>query len=375
MDGHVHVTNRVYWEGIDPWIPQPAGFFDYARARRGGANVVIENIAPYGYQNYGGTVKQVGRLIERFHRVAEANRDRMEVALTAADVRRIVAAGKMAVILGVESGFDQEGDIDILRLWYRLGVRLIQFPSQVTSAYGDGTLRGAPTWGGINERGRRLVAEMNRLGMLIDITHATEAAQRQIIDASRAPVVASHIALRAVCNNPANMPDELLRAIAVKGGLVGIHSNAAVISQRYFDYSRSNAVGQALANALVAAPDNDPQLVRGRDPDSAVYIDALDKRLGDMWRQFYAAPWREAPGAEALVPTVDEWADHVTHAIEVAGPTHVGIGLDLTQGRSMLKDFDASSYGQLADVLKKRNVSTQVLGENWLRVMESARVP
>lgn len=125
MDGHVHITNRVYWEGIDPWQPQPAGFFDYARARQGGANVVVENVAPYGYANYNGTVKQVARLIETFTRVAEANRARMEVALTAADVRRIVASGKMAVILGIESGFDQEGDIDILRLWYRLGVRVI----------------------------------------------------------------------------------------------------------------------------------------------------------------------------------------------------------------------------------------------------------
>lgn len=375
MDGHVHITNRVYWEGIDPWQPQPTGFFDYARARQGGANVVVENIAPYGYANYNGTVKQVARLIETFHRVAEANRERMEVALTAADVRRIVASGKMAVILGIESGFDQEGDIDVLRLWYRLGVRVIQFPSQVTSAYGDGTLRGAPKWGGLNERGRLLVAEMNRLGIVIDITHATEAAQRQIVEASRAPVVASHIALRAVCDNPANMPDDILRAIAAKGGLVGIHSNAVVISQRYYDYSRTHPVGQALANALVGAPDAAPQLLRSRDPDSAEYIEALDARLGGMWRQFYAQPWHEDPAAARLVPTAEEWADHVTHAIDVAGPAHVGIGLDLTQGRSMLRDFDARNYRQLAEVLERRHVPTQVLGENWLRIMDSARVP
>jgi membrane dipeptidase len=137
VDGHVHITNRVYWEGIDSWKAQRAGNFDYARAREGGANVVIENIAPYGYQNYNGTVKQVARLIETFHRIANANRDRMEVALSSADVRRIVVSGKMAVILAIESGFDQEGDIDVLWLWYRLGVRVIQFPSQVTSAFGD----------------------------------------------------------------------------------------------------------------------------------------------------------------------------------------------------------------------------------------------
>jgi membrane dipeptidase len=152
VDGHVHITNRVYWEGIDPWEPQLIGAWDYARARQGGINVVIENIAPYGYSTYNTTVKQAGRLIETFHRVVEANPDKMELALTSADVRRIVASGKLAVILGIESGFDQEGDLDILRLWYRLGVRLIQFSSQVTNAYADSSIRGEAKWGGINER-------------------------------------------------------------------------------------------------------------------------------------------------------------------------------------------------------------------------------
>ena len=109
MDGHVHITNRVYWEGIDPWKPQAAGLFDYARARQGGANVVIENIAPYGYENYNTTVKQVARLIETFYRVLEANPEKMELALTAAQVRRIAASGKMAVILGIESGVRSRG--------------------------------------------------------------------------------------------------------------------------------------------------------------------------------------------------------------------------------------------------------------------------
>jgi membrane dipeptidase len=198
VDGHAHITNRVYWEGIDPWQPQPVGPWDYARARQAGVNVVIENIAPYGYHTYNTTVKQVGRLIETFYRVLETNRDKMELALTAADVRRIVASGKLAVILGIEAGFDQEGDIDILRLWHRLGVRLIQFSSHVTTAYADSSLQGEAKWSGINDPGRRLIAEMNRLGIIIDITHATEAAQRQIIQASRAPVVASHDGLRAV---------------------------------------------------------------------------------------------------------------------------------------------------------------------------------
>ena len=104
-DGHVHITNRVYWEGIDPWKPQPVGQFDYARARAGGVNFVIENVAPYGYNTYNTTVKQAGRLIETFHRTLEAHHDQMELALNSGDVRRIVASGKLALMLSITAIF------------------------------------------------------------------------------------------------------------------------------------------------------------------------------------------------------------------------------------------------------------------------------
>jgi membrane dipeptidase len=370
FDGHVHITDRVYWEGIDPWKRQSTGDWDYARAREAGVNVVIENIAPYGYNTYNTTVKQVGRLVETFHRVREANRDKMELALSAADARRIVASGKLAVFLGIESGFDQEGDIDILRLWYRLGVRLIQFSSQVTNSYADSSLRGEARWKGINDRGRRLIAEMNRLGMLIDITHATEAAQRQIIEASKAPVVASHIGLRALCKNPTNMPDEILRALAAKGGVVGIHANASVISQKYYDWSLTHPPATAVPETSRA----ELLLIRSPNRDYGEYIQALDEYNGGLWRQRFATTWRETPEAESLVPTPDEWAAHVEHVVTVAGATHVGIGLDLVTGRSTLKDFSATGYPRLVEALRRRHLPDGVLGENWLRVMDAARL-
>jgi microsomal dipeptidase-like Zn-dependent dipeptidase len=147
-----------------------------------------------------------------------------------------------------------------------------------------------------------------------------------------------------------------------------------VISKRFSDFARTHPVGSALSGLLNQAVDAEPRLVRTRDADSAEYIDAVDARLGDMWRRFYAKPWREDPDAEALVPTIEEWADHVTHVVDIVGPSHAAIGLDLTQGRSTLKNFDARGYGQLAEVLEKRKVPAQVLGENWLRVMDAARV-
>jgi membrane dipeptidase len=374
-DGHVHITNRVYWEGIDPWKPQAVGQFDYARARAGGVNLVIENIAPYGYNTYNTTVKHAGRLIETFHRTLEAHRDTMELALTSADVRRIVASGKMAVMLSIEAGFDQEGDIDILRLWHRLGVRMIQFSSQVTTAYADSSVRGEAKWSGINDKGRRLIAEMNRLGMLIDISHATEAAQRQIIAASRAPVVASHTALRAICSNPSNLSDDVLRALTAKGGMIGIHSAAEQIGQRYYDWSRGKPSIPVNGVTREEILFGELPLIRSPNRDYGDYIDALDAQQGSRWRRFYAQPWHESPEGEAVVPSLDDWVAHVAHAVAVGGPRSVAIGLDLTHARSTLKNFDASHYPELVEALRKRSLATpDILGESWLRVLDAAKV-
>jgi membrane dipeptidase len=180
--------------------------------------------------------------------------------------------------------------------------------------------------------------------------------------------------MRALCNNPGNMSDDVLRALAAKGGLVGIHSGAATISQRYFDWSRGHppvSVNDLTLQDLVQA---ELPLVRSPTHDYGTYIEALDARMGGLWRQFHAKPWKDAADAEILVPTVDEWAGHVAHAVSIAGPTRVAIGLDLFHGRSHLKDFDARGYPRLVDALRKRNIPSDVFGENWLRMLDTARV-
>ena len=134
VDGHVHMTNSVFHQGIDPWKPQSIGTFDYARAKQGGLDVAIEHLyVEDAYNKYNYTVKQACRLIETFYRVLEANEDRMELALTSQDVRRIVAQGKMAVVWALEGGFGMEGDLDVLRMFHRLGVRMVQFTHHDTT--------------------------------------------------------------------------------------------------------------------------------------------------------------------------------------------------------------------------------------------------
>lgn len=373
MDGHVHITNRVYWEGIDPWQPQTSGW-DYARARAAGVNVIIENVAPYGYGNFNYTPKQALRLIDTFHRVAERNDDKMAVAYSAADARRIVASGRLATIMGIESGFDHEGDPDVLRAFFRLGLRVVQFSTQTSyTAFADSEGGGPPTWHGINDRGRGLVALMNELGILIDITHATPEAQGQIIAASRAPVVASHMGLAAV-SGPGGLSDELLKAMAAKGGLVGIHGGAGAIGTRYRAWLAANPAKAA----RVASPVND--MVRWDSPwtrtarDHGEFGARLDAEIKARHMAAFA-PWTEDPEALPLVPTPDEWAAQVDHVIRTVGAEHVGIGLDLVGGRSAVPK-DAGGYPDLVAALNRiatpENVR-KITGENWLRVLDAAR--
>ena len=173
MDGHVHITNRIYWEKIDPWTPHDGGW-DYVRARASGVNCVIDNIGTYGYWNYNYTPKQALRLIETFHRYAEKHADKMGVALSVQAARRIIASGRMAVFLGVESGFDHEGDLNVLASLYRLGLRTVQFSTQTGyNAFSDSAL--APVQGGqkpefyrgINDRERkaRATVALERVGL------------------------------------------------------------------------------------------------------------------------------------------------------------------------------------------------------------------
>ena len=379
VDGHVHITNRVYWEGIDPWEAQATGLWDYARAEQGGLDVVIEHVyLEDPYNNYNYAVKQAVRLVETFYRVLEANPERMELALGGADIRRIVRNGKTAVILALEGGFDMEGDLDVLRLFYRLGVRLVQFSNHdTTSAFADAGLDDQ-VWGGITDHGRAVIAEMNRLGILIDVSHASDAAQLQIIEASAAPVVASHHGLRRFSDSPRTLSDAVLEAMAAKGGLVGIHGQAPYLSQAFLDW---------LARPSAPPADWLQDLIRSPQGDYGEYIAALDAEMRENWTRDrggngFGVPWRELQqktiDAGGPVSTVEDWVDHVDYGLNLVGEDHIGVGLDLWAGSLYMRDFDATSYPRLTESLVDRGYAPsrvrKILGENWLRVLDAAKV-
>ena len=381
VDGHVHITNSVYTQGFDPWEEQPTGGFDYARAKKGGLDVVIENVfVDDEYNTYNYTTKQACRLIETFYRVLDEHSNEMELALTSSDIRRIVSSGKMAVILALEGGFDMEGDLDLLRHFYRSGVRMIQFTNHdTTNAFTDAA-GGDQQWNGISDHGRDAIREMNRLGIVIDISHTTETVKAQIIDASEAPVVTSHNGLQHFSSFEANPSDDTLREMAAKGGLIGLHSAGWIISQKSLDWGYYVYPHGA---SRPAEPEP-PELFRRATGEYGDFITELDAQMRQKWlvTYGYGEPWRDRQGLAiqngAPLPTVLDWVDQSAYVIDLIGDDHIAIGLDLMAGGHFLRDFDATSYPRLTEamVAKGFNEKTilKILGENWLRILDNAKI-
>jgi membrane dipeptidase len=377
MDGHVHITNRVYWEKADLWQPSDAGW-DYARARRSGVNCIIDNLGTYGAWNYNYTPKQLLRLIETAYRYSEQHADKMTIVTSTAEARRVIASSRMAVFLGCESGWDHEGDLDVLGALYRLGLRSVQFATQSGfNAFADSALARSQGgqkpdyYNGLNDRGRALVAEMNRLGILIDITHGTEATQAQLIEASRVPVVASHEAIKAVSG--VGISDDILKALARKGGIVGIHGAAMLVGKRYRNWTAEHR--EKAADAAKSTPNMvgyQPNFPRNPG-DRGEYIERFDKEFGDIWRS--RAAWKEMTEREPLVPTANEWAEHVDYVIRTVGADHVAIGLDLAGARSAVP-MNSGGYGDIVAALRRITTAENVrkiTGENWFRVLDTAK--
>jgi membrane dipeptidase len=278
----------------------------------------------------------------------------------------------------VEAGFDQDGDPDVLRALYRLGVRVVQFSTPTCfNGFADSEF-GRPTWHGINNHGRRLVALMNELGILIDIAHATPQAQAQLIAESQAPVVASHAALEAVVGNSPNasglVTDALLADLANKGGLVGIIGTASTISRRYRDWMNAHPEqASRLAAPLMEMSQFASSMTRG-SLDHGEFGAWLDDVMRIRHKAAFASPAPDDPGTGALAPTADEWAAHAAHVIRTVGPDHAGIGLDMGGTRSCVPP-NASGYPDLIAALRRVTTeenTVKIAGTNWLSVLQRA---
>ncbi len=291
-------------------------------------------------------------ILQRTHEVATLYHDRCAIALMAEDGLRLKAEGKRAIYLSIENSHSLGHRIESVEEFYAQGIRMLGLTHLLNNDLADASTdpRG-PEWGGLSPFGREVVAECNRLGIVLDASHASDAALDDLLRRSATPVILSHTGCRAVCDHPRNIGDELLRRLAAQGGVIQIN---------------------ALASALINKPDHGARAALGelvmRFKDE-VPTPEVRAEISRWWARLD----RDFPSTPA---TLADFIRHVEHAVEVAGIDHVGIGCDFDGGGGCEGLRDVTDYPAITRELLARGwTETQLAklwGQNTLRVMKAA---
>ncbi len=354
IDTHVDTPWYIVDEGYDLGEEHSYYQADIPRLRRGHVGAVFFGI-PVEPQNFPPHlwIPRALELIDAVNQQVRQHARDIEVALTAEDIRRIHRGGKIAVLMGVEGGHMIQDSLPVLRDYYRLGVRYMTLTHFKTNDWADSSADVA-AHNGLTDFGRAVVHEMNRLGMMVDISHVSDKTFYDVLEISRAPVIASHSSLRALCDIPRNMSDDMIRALARKGGLVNINFNAAYLDKKTYD-------------AFVQFRDQ-----RDRDIADMLGMNGSNPRRWEMKRAIQERYHAELPkvGIDAAIRMID-------HAVKVAGADHVGFGSDFDGVSGMVPAGmeDVSKYPELVKGLIDMGYTDEdigkIMGENLLRVMHA----
>ncbi|TKV58537.1 membrane dipeptidase [Nakamurella flava] len=345
-------------DGVDLGAAQPALHTDVPRLRAGGVGAQFLSVYVPGTLSGGAAVTAVLEQIDCAHRIIARHPKTFRFCRSADDVRAAHASGRIGALLGAEGGHSIDDSLAVLRMLDLLGVAYMTLTHNENTPWAD-SATDVPAVDGLNDRGRQVVAEMNRLGMLVDLSHVAATTMHAALDATRAPVLFSHSSCRAVTDHVRNVPDDVLERLPANGGVVMVTFVPDFVSQACADHTRAQeAQAQRLGLSRVTVYTQDD----GRDHDPGA-VDAL--------RQWQAAHPR--PRA-----TVTDVADHVEHARAVAGPAHIGLGGDY-DGTADLPDglSDVSGYPALLSELAERGWSDADLAAltwgNALRVLGAAQ--
>jgi membrane dipeptidase len=356
FDAHVHVVNRQFYRGGDMGQRVDDGQFDLVRAKEGGLDAmffslfVTEQYYPARFET-----KQTLRLIDAAYDQLAKNQDKIELALTASDIERINKKGKIAAVMDLEGGFDLDGDLGVLRDLYRLGLRSAQLPAHNWANNFADSCCATPKWHGLNDRGRAVIHEMNRLGMVINVSHGSDETVSQAIDASSDPLVATHHGLRSLNNIPRTMPDDLLKKLAAKGGVIGFHIGNEFHNVKVFEW-RTRHAGKPFWDTTDI----------GRK-EAQMTIEELDRLAAPTF------PMVGVAAPEEIKMTPDEWVSVVDRAIQLVGEDHVMLGSDFDGGPTLPRGMrDIRDLPMITEAMLRRGYSEQrirkFLGGNLLRV-------
>jgi len=357
VDTHSDSLSRAVDDGEDLGKETGRGHMDLPRMRAG--HQTAQFFAAFVHPRYlagGMAVQQVLKYTDALRQLCDRYPDDIEPARTAGDVRRIVGAGKLAGILCLEGGHAIVDDLAVLREFHQLGIRYMTLTHNNTNNWADGVLD-EPRHDGLTDFGRDVVREMNRLGMIVDISHVAVKTFWDAMETTTRPVIASHSSSWEICQNPRNMNDDQLRAVAVNNGVACVNYEVTFVSQlRNEQEAPISRRREEEFDEATRAHDDDPDAVnRVREEIDARYKEVV---------------------AKLHRPDYTEIADHIDHLVKVAGIDHVGLGSDFDGCRLPIGMKDCTKVPKITEELLHRGYSDgdikKILGENVLRVMEAA---
>ncbi len=357
IDMHADTTQRMVDERLDINQRLADGQLDAVRMREGGLNAQFFSIWVEP-QLYGGggekAIKRADDQIAAVRALGENHPETWELASTAGDVRRIVGGGKLAALMGLEGGYAIDERLEMVERYYKMGVRYMSPAWSVSTSWAGSSGDETGRTRGLNDFGRDVVREMNRLGMMVDVSHVSDPTFWDIVNTSTRPVIATHSGCRAIANVPRNLTDEMLRALAKTGGVCSVLFYPEFLEPGWSE--KKKQVDAQIAPLVQKASDEEPGGI------------AQKKMARDRVRL------REY--ARRLPPvTVSRLVDHIDHIVKLVGIDHVGIGSDFDGIQATPTDLaTVEDLPNLTKELLRRGYSEQdiekILGGNMLRVME-----
>jgi membrane dipeptidase len=355
IDTHNDVTTPMTNDDFDLAGEPPVPYrTNIARMKQGGLTAEFFSlyVKPW-YVQHGGAARRTLDMIDSVYRAVERHPRDLMFATSVADIRRAKRMNKIAALMGIEGGHAIEDSLPTLREFYRLGVRYMTLTWNNTNNWADAG-RGEKKHGGLSDFGREVVREMNRLGMLVDVSHVSDDTISDALEVSKAPIIASHSSARALSNVPRNIPDDLLKRIAKNGGVVQVNF--------YSEFVDEKTVGPQ-------SDEREKRLKAQQDAINQKYKDDPERLAEESDKLEAANPLPPLP--------ISKLIDHIDHIVKVAGIDHVGIGADFDGANDMPEGArDVSMLPNITYELLKRGYSEQdirkVLGENFLRVFAEA---
>jgi Zn-dependent dipeptidase, microsomal dipeptidase homolog len=354
LDTHDDTTQRFFSKTYDLAKRNPDGHIDIPRMKEGGMNAIFFSIWIDGRIMGPPAIQKALDQIDAVHENVRRNSKDMVFCRTADDIRRAHKEGKIAALIGVEGGHMIGNDIRIVRIFGDLGVRYMTLSHFYNDEWADSSTD-KPAHNGLTDYGKDIVREMNRQGIMVDISHVSDKTFYDALEVSKSPLIASHSSCRAICNHPRDMTDDMIKALAAKGGVIQINYEKSFIDQAYKDAS------EKLSGGVVAQTDQLKKLC-GDDEE------CLGKKMNEMEKQ---------ATAEGKLPHVtwERIIDHIDRVVKLVGPDHVGLGSDF-DGATMPEGMDDCTHlPKITEALMRKGYSDddirKILGGNILRVMEA----